>query len=259
MDDSYQAYINRVTPQTVATAYEQQLANAQASPKFADGQAVPFAGYSLITPTYADDLQNGEFYERLKQVQQQVSTLLKAAFIPLSEKSLHLTIADLIWDGPYEDCRRQNPDFESLLIQHVQHSFADYVAQYEAFSSCQWQVFGLLVLPRSLGVVLVPQREADYLPPAQLRRTIYQNSNLIHLGIEQQYRYTAHITLGYFDSAIEQLSRDEIPALSQQFCAINDQWLESKPLTLTLDTVQLRQFTDMTDFRYLPHYPALKA
>lgn len=257
MDDSYQDYVNRVAPQTLVSAYENQLTNAQASPKFQQRQVVPFAGFSLVTPTAADDPTNGEFYRQLTTVQQEVVRILDPCFIPLPTPSLHLTVADLIWDGHYEDLRRQNPDFEQLLCNHIQHSFADYRIQQGEFPACQWQVLGLFVLPRSLGVALVPRREADYVPLFDLRRMVYQDSDLIALGIEQQYRYTAHITLGYFDAAIETLP--DVAGVSHQLAAINDQWLGADPLTLEVITVQLRHFTDMAHFIYAPHYPSLSS
>jgi hypothetical protein len=80
---------------------------------------------------------------------------------------------------------------------------------------------------------------------------------LIGLGIEQQYRYTAHITLGYFDSAIEKLA-DPI-AVSQRLASINDGWIGHDPQILDIHSIELRYFSDMTQFSRQPHYPLLKA
>lgn len=257
MDDTYQGYVNRVAPQTLAIAYEQQLANAQGSPKFDQGAPVPFPGFSLVTPIASDDQPNQEFYGHLGNVQGQVGEIFGNALVPVPPSSLHLTVADLIWDGPYQALRRSNPDFEQQLCSCLQHSFADYQDQFGPYAGCQWQVLGLLVLPRSLGVALVPRREADYDLLVKVRRAIFQNPTLIGLGIEQQYRYTAHVTLGYFKPAIEQ--REDEKTLSESLCRINDHWLESEPQILHIHSVQLRYFSDMTCFTRQPHYPMLNA
>lgn len=257
MDDNYQGYINRVAPQTLAIAYEQQLVNAQGSPKFNQGKPVPFPGFSLVTPIAAEDLSNKHFYDHLTTVQEQVQGILGQTLVAVPPGSLHLTVADLIWDGPYQAVRRNNPDFEQQLCTCLQHSFADHQHQHGQYQSCQWQLLGLLVLPRSLGVVLVPQREADYDPLIKLRRTIFQNSTLIGLGIEQQYRYTAHITLGYFDSEIEKLAYPI--QVSQQLAGMNDRWIGHEPQILDVHRIELRYFSDMTQFSRQSNYPVLKA
>ncbi|MGA1622734.1 MAG: DUF1868 domain-containing protein [Synechocystis sp.] len=257
MDDNYQSYINRVAPQTLAIAYEQQLANAQGSPKFEQRQPVPFPGFSLVTPIAAEDTTNQGFYNHLATVQDRVGQILGDRFITIPASSLHLTVADLIWDGPYQELRRQNPDFEQKLCACVQHAFADCQLQGVQYKNCQWQILGILILPRSLGVVLAPQQESDYDPLMMVRRVVYQNSTLIGLGIEQQYRYTAHITLGYFDGAIEQLADPK--TLGEQLSQINDHWLESEPQILNIHSIELRYFSDMTCFTRQPHYPVLRA
>ncbi|MCT0254467.1 DUF1868 domain-containing protein [Synechocystis sp. CS-94] len=257
VDDTYQGYINRVAPQTLAIAYEQQLVNAQGSPKFDRGKPVPFPGFSVVTPIAADDPVNQGFYGHLTTVQGQVEEILDGSFVAVPPESLHLTVADLIWDGPYQALRRHNPDFEKQLCSCLQHSFADHQHQSGPYSGCQWQVLGLLVLPRSLGVVLVPRREADYEPVIKIRRAIFQNPTLIGLGIEQQYRYTAHITLGYFDPAIEKIP-DPVQ-VGEQLAAINDRWIGHDPEILDIHSLELRYFSDMTQFSRHDHYPVLRA
>ena len=257
MDDTYQSYINRVAPQTLAIAYEQQLANAQGSPKFEQGKPVPFPGFSLVTPIAAEDSINQAFYGHLATVQQQIAEILGNSLVTVPTSSLHLTVADLIWDGPYQELRRQNPDFEQKLCACVQHTFADCQLQEIQYKNCQWQILGILILPRSLGLVLAPQRESDYDPLMMVRRVTYQNSTLIGLGIEQQYRYTAHITLGYFDAAIEQLADPK--TMSERLCKINDHWLAMEPQILNIHSIELRYFSDMTCFTRQSHYPVLTA
>jgi hypothetical protein len=66
------------------------------------------------------------------------------------------------------------------------------------------------------------------------------------LGIEQQYNFTAHITLGYFD---EIPANFNIETTTEQLNQINDHWLESEPQIFKIRQAELRHFSDMTQFQ----------
>jgi hypothetical protein len=100
----------------------------------------------------------------------------------------------------------------------------------------------------------VPEDEPSYQQILALRRTIYQNAHLIALGIEQQYYFTAHITLGYFGDVAADLDRDRLANLLASF---NERWLATAPQILTIKQVQLRQFADMTAFNREPDWPVV--
>ncbi|BFM40252.1 DUF1868 domain-containing protein [Synechocystis sp. LKSZ1] len=254
MDDTYQIYVNRVARLTLPASYQSQLANIQPSPKFQQGQPLAFPGYSIITPPAAEDSLNTQFYHHLSEVQQEVSQCFGQRLNTVPQESFHLTIADLIWDAQYQGVLAENPHFETQLKACIQKSFEQYQPTWAEDSQVQWQILGLLILPRALAVALVPRTEADYPPILQLRRLLYQSPDLITLGIEQQYHYTAHITLGYFGEA---LPTNEIEALTEQLSGLNDRWLELTPQTLQIAQVELRHFKDMTTFLRQADYPQL--
>lgn len=260
MDDIYQAYVNRVARQTLPEAYRSQVQNLQASPKFErrpDGtfSAVSFPGYSVITPPAAEDGANREFYQQLTALQGQLAHELPTNFlIPLPADSFHLTLADLIWDGAYRHAN-ENPHFQELLRDRIGQSFHHCESLVKGVP-LYCQVMGILLMPRALAVCLTPKDEESYDRITRLRRSIYQNSGLISLGIEQQYHLTAHITLGYFGDTLEPDERDR---LESTLMHLNQQLLLEHPmLPLLVHRAELRKFDDMTRYYREENWPALE-
>lgn len=255
MDETYQVYVNRLVELTLPSSYPSQLQNIQSSPKFLGGQAVPFPGYSVITPPSVEDSENAAFYKHLESLQSQLLEQIPSNFlIPLPCESFHLTVADLIWDRDYKAALAENPNFEAQLHNCIGQSFLKYRQNNSSFLG-QWQILGFLVFPRALAIGLVPKNEQDYQQVIELRRAIYQNEDLIGLGLEQRYYFAAHITLGYFNEIEPEIDR---PVLANLLNSFNDHWMESEPQIFTLKEVQLRQFEDMTSYRRQSDWPSLE-
>lgn len=258
MDDTYQNYINRVAQTTLLPSYKSQLEYIQQSPKFkrgSDGQveAKQFPGYSVITPPWEEDSQNSNFYEHLQKCQEQLTKLLgNNLMIPVPGSSLHLTLADLIWESAFLDAS-QNPEFEEKLRSCISDSFQEYQPQPKDGHQVRWQVLGIVVMTRAIGVCLVPKDESSYDRVLQLRRSIYQNSNLIALGIEQQYHFTAHITLGYFGEIPPDL---DITNLGDSISELNHQWLETTQ-EIWAHRGELRKFNDMMRYYRQSDWPTV--
>ena len=91
MDDTYQDYINRVARLTLPGTCSMQLQGIQQSPKFVDGKATPFPGYSIVTPPGEEDTANSDFYRQIETLQQQISLELESdLLIYLPPESFHL-------------------------------------------------------------------------------------------------------------------------------------------------------------------------
>lgn len=246
---------------TLPEAYQSQVQHIQPSPKFqpqanGDMQPTAFPGYSIITPPWADDRSNSAFYQHLQRYQQQtVQALEPGLIVPVPPESFHMTIADLIWENTYLHAA-QDPSFDSKLQTCIAQSFnkAQYATQGE--KPIQWQIIGLFLRTRAIAICLAPREEAAYDRIVTLRRTIYQNPDLIALGIDQQYNLTAHITLGYFTEIVATADRDRLyQALNQ----LNQHWLETDTNDdFTIDRVELRKFDNMVHYYREPNWAALE-
>jgi hypothetical protein len=257
VDESYQAYLNRVARPILPAAYESQWQNIQHSPKFARneagiGQPVYFPGYTAITPPGSADLANRELYQQLEACQTQLVKILSPQLlVPIPAESFHLTVADLVWDSAYQDLTNANPEWETQLQKAIAQSFDRYRQLGYSSISHQWQILGFMLMPRAIAVSLVPETVETYQQVLELRRCIYQNPALIGLGIEQQYRLTAHITLGYFDAPSDR--SPQVPP----FADLNQDLLDSLPL-FSISQVQLCKFDDMTKYYRQPDWATLE-
>lgn len=252
MNETYQDYINRVTRLVLPATHSLLLQNIQHSPKFEKGQPVPFPGYSVITPPGEEDSVNIEFYRQLTTVQQQLERLIDPdLLVLLPPSSFHVTLADLIWDNSYRQAVKENPEFEAQLNEQIKASFQSYQENITINKPITWQLLGLSIRPRAILVCLVPTDRESYEPIIQLRRSIYQNAALIGLGIEQQYDFTAHLTLGYFSEITENLDRDRLGKIISQ---LNDSLLAKEAPILTIERAELRKFDTMFDYYRQPDW-----
>ncbi len=261
LDETYQTYLNRVARLPLADTYRSQLQHIQESPKFKllpDGsrQAVPFPGYSVVTPTWEDEAENSGFYESLQQLQQQLLQRLDPGLmVSVPPESFHVTLTDLIWASAYLDAKRENPHFEEQLKERITESFQKYEQSFSGGNPIGWQLLGLMVRPRAIAVCLVPTNENSYKRLLEFRRAIYQNPSLIGLGIEQQYHFTAHVTLGYFGEISPNLDRDR---LTNTLLDLNQQALPDELIPLCIRRAELRKFDDMVRYYREPDWPSLE-
>jgi hypothetical protein len=254
MDDNYHSYLNRVAKLTLPDTYATQVNTLQESPKFAlQGQQrvpVSFPGYSIITPTANQDAANNSLYQNLQQCQAQIQKQVAPDFIALvAPDSFHMTVADLVWDNSYHALADHDPDFEANLRQQIAEGIAGY--QSTNTQPVRWQVMGLMLRPRAISVSLVPADEESYDRVLAFRRSVYQNPGLMALGVEQQYHFTAHITIAYFGNVQQEFDHKAFSHLLQD---LNMQWIESPP-EINFSRVELRKFTDMNHYQREENWP----
>ncbi len=255
MDDNYQNYINRVAPTILPKAHQYQLANIRQSAKFDSGKPVSFPGYTVMTPTSEDDRENYNFYHQLELLQQQLLATVSPDLIALVPPStFHVTIADLIWDNDYRDAVKKNPQFPNQLQDTITHSFQEYKSAFSPSKPLKFRLLGLTVFPRAVIVSLIPDCEEDYNQIISLRRCIYQNPSLMALGIEQQYNFTAHVTLGYFEKIPTEVEQESLVSILDD---LNQQWLEKESPILMIKKVELRKFEDMITYILEQNYPSI--
>lgn len=257
MDDSYQVYVNRVASLTLRHNQASQLTNIHTSQKFNHGQPTTFRGCTIMTLPGEEDSQNQEFYQILSSYQQELlQHLAPGVLVPLPQDSFHCTVADLIWEENYEDAIAQNPDFDLQLAQSVGSSFTNYQQEHGHHRTVKFELIGLSFFPRSLVACLVPASEEDYQRVIDLRRHIYQNENVLALGIERQRNnFTAHITLGYFGEEASNIDSDNfLDAIAK----INERQADEQHPCFNLEKIELRKFENMVSFNSLDQGPIVK-
>ena len=245
---------------TLPEAYKTQIQHIQESSKFqvhaGVREAVPFPGYTLITPPAGEDANNAAFYSQIQAYQQQLLKLPIAndLIVPVPPVSFHVTVADLIWDSAFNHACAKNPQFAEDLNSQLTERFAEYQQLMTKESDpISWQMLGLIVMPRAVGVCLVPKDKRSYEEIIQFRRIIYQNRPLMGLGIEQHYNFTAHVTLGYFSEIPPELDRLNLSNMLSEF----NQSLPLDTPDFVINQVELRKFDNMTHYYRQPDWPRL--
>jgi hypothetical protein len=258
LDENYQIYLNRMLRNTLPETYKSQVQHIQSSPKFSrddQGEWHPnaFPGYTIVTPPGEADAKNTELYSVIGSYQRQVHEKLgKDCFIPIPPASFHLTLADVIWADAYEHAK-QTPGFDTKLPDRVAQSFQQ-CSPFLIGEPIRFQVVGLIIMTRAIAMALAATDEVGYYNILNLRRSLYQNPGLIEIGIEQQYYFTPHITLGYFGD----LSNVDRAVLSEQLDELNQTWLANNQQEFWVHQAELRQFANMTAYDREADWPTLK-
>ena len=250
MDENYQTYLNRAMRLILPDTYRSQVQHIQESPKFRSHsdqgrQPNPFPGYTIITPPGPEDADNPELYEWLAQCQQQLVRKLGVnLFASVPPKSFHLTLADLIWDSAFRVALEENPAFEGQLQQCIAQIF-DQSSPITEGKPIELQPIGLMIMTRAIALCLAPIEEHAYDRLLKFRRSVYQNHDLISLGIEQQYYFTPHITLGYFGHIPPE---DDLAQLAEIVADLSQEWLDNKHPDFVVRRAELCKFDDMTHY-----------
>ena len=244
---------------TLPEAYKTQIQHIQESSKFrfhgGVREAAAFPGYTLITPPAQEDLNNAAFYSQIQAYQRQLLQLPIGSnlIVPVPADSFHVTVADLIWDNAFHHACKKNPQFAEDLNSQLAEMFQEYQQLMTKGSPISWQMWGLIVMPRAVGVCLVPKNERSYEEIIRFRRMIYQNRKLMGLGVEQHYHFTAHLTLGYFGEIPPELDRINLSMMFSEF----NQSLPLDTPDFLINQVELRKFDDMTHYYRQPDWPSL--
>jgi hypothetical protein len=257
LDENYQIYLNRILRTTLPETHRSQLQHIQRSAKFErDGDKwvpAPFPGYTVVTPTGSEDHKNAPFYESLAGYQTKLADRLgQDLFIPVPPSSFHLTLADVIWDSNYTHAA-ETPGFEAQLRGQIAQSFQ----KCQPFSNNQpirFQVLGLMVMTRAISLALAATDEIGYFNILNVRRAIYQNPGLIELGIEQQYYFTPHITLGYFGE-LGNVDRGQLDVALEE---MNQPWIGAAEQEFWVHQAQVRKFSDMHHYSRESDWPAFQ-
>ena len=255
MTITYQSYVNKVVQMTLASNYQQQLKFIQSSPKFKGGEAQEFPGYTIITTPAKEDSFNNKINQEITQLQATLKQQLDdRLFVTVPPETFHITIADLIWDQAYKSAVQENGDFDELLIAEIDKIFANSNEILTGVESLDLEVVGLSIFPRAIAVCFIPT-EASYEKLIKLRQLIYQNKQIINLGIEQQYDFVGHVTLGYFNEIPEDLDYEKVESIVK---TVNQEWITNDLPMFNIKQWELRKFSDMLTYTRQPEWASIK-
>lgn len=255
MNTSYQSYVNKVIQMALAANYKQQLKFIQSSPKFNRGKAEEFPGYTIMTPLAKEDKFNQQINKSLEELQKQIKEQLNSNFlVAVPPETFHITVADLIWDKTYINAVKENHNFDKLLVEEISNIFAKSEVIVANVDSLDLEVLGISIFPRAIAVCFIPTEES-YEILIKLRQLIYQNEQIINLGIEQQYDFVGHLTLGYFDDIPEDLDYEKVESIIKN---ANNQWIANDLPMFNIKQWELRKFSDMVTYIYKPELPQIK-
>ena len=120
--------------------------------------------------------------------------------------------------------------------------------------SLDLEVIGISIFPRAIAVCFIPT-EASYEKLIKLRQLIYQNKQIINLGIEQQYDFVGHVTLGYFNEIPEDLDYEKVESIVK---TVNQEWITNDLPMFNIKQWELRKFSDMLTYTRQPEWASIK-
>jgi hypothetical protein len=162
--------------------------------------------------------------------------------------SYHQTIANTFSDARYQrhiiDSGNQQ-SYPALLRQ----AFAEF--DQPSSTAPSMQLIGLSLFGTAFGLLGVFADVEHYKRIVSLRQQFYGYQPLRALGLSRTRPFIAHVTMGYFECALDQPQREHIVAL---FTEIN-RALYKEPLVFSMHRAQARCYDHLATFVSRPEYP----
>lgn len=243
MEDSFTDYNQRIEynlDDTVIREISRKtkgLANRFQRSDSGEWKPVNYPGYTIITPTFEDDIDNIRTYTRLGDVQQillQRLDLFKYAPAPIT--SFHLTIADLIAGRSYE-----NHVFgtKEQILQQVLFSR---IIPPTPLNPILMKVRGVSLFTMGAIVALVAAIDkSGYDRLISFRDSIYDNGLLRDFGVERKFKFTGHITLAYIEGMLSERDQNW---LAETLIDINKRFFTNS-LQFNIKRAEVRKFDNM--------------
>ena len=201
---------------------------------------LPHAGYTLITPTFADDTENFNTYTKLDDIRQLIARALDPdQYVPAPLAAFHQTVARLV-SGP--ECEHQNPEMERARFEeHFIKQMREVFAFLPQFGPIQMEIKGISVLPGGfIAALLTTVDEGEYQRLMSFRAQVYQNQELRKFGVEPQRPFVGHVTLGYLQVPLKPVTQKD---LYEMMLMINRLTFVT-PVSFKISRVDLRKFNN---------------
>jgi hypothetical protein len=213
-------------------------------------EPVPYAGYTMITPTLGSDLENSNTYLRLLELQEILSKSLDLSkIVRAPAKALHMTVARLISGETFEKMLEYSHEFELLT------SCTQLFSQITVSRPIEFEIKGLSIFPQGvIGAEVSPRTENDYQMLQTLRDCIYNDQALTDLGVDRKRGFHGHITLFYIE---EKLYENDREILASAVTDINRDYFQVA-LPYYLARAEIRKFDNFLSFYRQDSWPFLK-
>ncbi|ATW26645.1 hypothetical protein [Candidatus Formimonas warabiya] len=211
-------------------------------------EPVPYAGYSIITPTFLEDRANASFYQALCPMQAAFRHMISSVEVveaPLG--ALHMTVARLISGDVF--VRRLKDSREEELLLALNRLFSARMST----GPLMYQVKGWSFFPQGvLAAVVSPLTRADFGPLLAFRDGVYADKALCDLGVERKRGFDGHISLYYIEEhlppAQKKILADAVREINKKFFA--------HPLPFHVTRAEVRRFHDFTGYCRSAAWPA---
>lgn len=253
----YLAYVEKVLKEETIRELAGQVKTLGKFRESSEGQWEPVAypGYTVITPTLADDRENIGFYGLLSDIGEELFwKILFPGIVWAPTIAQHMTIGRLI-SGDVFVSRILNSREEELLFS-LNKLFTKVSNRGILGNSgtLRYEVKGLSIFPQGvIAAIVSPAAEDDYRRLQIFREYLYTDQVLMNLGVERKRSFHGHITLFYIE---EELSEKDKSLLADAVIDINRRFF-SMPLPFNIGRAEVRKFDNFTEFYRKDQWPVL--
>lgn len=209
-----------------------------------------YPGYTIITPTFSDDMDNFRAYALLGEIARKfIKRLDLPALIAAPCSAMHMTVARLISGDEFLAKVRNARENDELLA-----ALDSVSRQVPANGPWKFEIKGLTIYPQGvIAALLSPSTEADYQKLQDFRNLIYENDLLKEKGVERKRSFQGHITLAYIE---EELEAQEGMSLANRLIEINQRF-SSNPLQFEINRPEVRKFENFLKFHRQAGWPVV--
>ena len=180
----------------------------KSSPKYRNGEALPFSGFTLMSTPGALNLHCPSLTHELEALQSYFVENFKSYLIAVPPQHFHVTGADLISGEVFTDQIERQPfdKYKHHLIGALEATLSPQSASTSyTHSNRLWKLQGFSLFESALVALFTPLTASTYASLVQTRAQLYTSKSLIQLGVQPPRPLMLHITLAYFT---EHLARD---------------------------------------------------
>ncbi|MDR3590651.1 MAG: hypothetical protein P4N41_13445 [Negativicutes bacterium] len=211
-------------------------------------EPVPYAGYTIVTPTAPDDGANAGTYQVLDEVREALLRELDFAGVVMAPyTALHMTVARLVSGDVF--VKKVLKAREECLLIVLRRLFLKIARP----GPLQYEIKGLSLFPQGVVAAMVsPVGPADYLGLQELRDRLYTDTVLKELGVDRSRGFKGHVSLCYIEEMLDENRKKE---LSDLIAAMNRRFF-SAPLPFAITRAEVRKFEDFSRFYRQDNWPA---